>query len=88
MATTVVIDDDELTRLALAADLDDPLPDDAVPWSGADAPVELLPSWYMPPTAAVRGRRRRVVVGVLIASFLLINAAGLCVTYGFAEIAW
>ncbi len=88
MAAPVVIDDDELVELALAADLDAPVPDDAVPWTGADPAAGLLPSWYMPPTVTVRGRRRRVVVGVLVASFLAVNAAGLCVTYGFPEIAW
>lgn len=89
MATTAAIDDDELAELALAAELDAPLPDDAVPWTGgADPDAGLLPSWYMPPTVTVRGRRRRVVVGVLVASFLAVNAAGLCVTYGFPEIAW
>ncbi len=88
MGATVAIDDDELVELALAADLDAPLPDDAVPWTGADPAEGLLPSWYMPPSVSVRGRRRRIVVGVLVASFVAVNAAGLCVTYGFAEIAW
>jgi hypothetical protein len=88
MAAPSVIDDDELVELALAADLDTPVSDDAVPWSGAGAGAGLLPSWYMPPSVTVRGRRRRVVVGVLVASFLAVNAAGLCVTYGFPEVAW
>jgi len=83
------IGDDELEALAMAADPDAALPDDAVAWTAA-APGEasLLPAWYMPAVARSGGRRCRVVVGLLVASFLAVNAAGLCVTYGFPEIAW
>lgn len=84
------ITEDELTALALAADPDLELADDAV--SLWDVPPEesedLLPSWYMPsPMARTRllhGWRRSVVL-LLIASFVLINAAGLCVTYGWVQ---
>jgi hypothetical protein len=85
-----MIDDDELTALALAADPDAPVADDAPAlWEligdGEQGP---LPSWYMP--APMRPRQidgwRRVVVrcGVasVIASFVAINACGLCNTYG------
>jgi len=83
----VVLSDEELAALALAADPDLEVGDDAVPIRPLDRPASdpLLPSWYMPaPAASVRARsgwRRRVAVGV-VSSLLLINAAGLCVTYG------
>lgn len=76
--------DDELTELALAAD---PEAGVAVPmgelmgsegWTGAG---ELLPGWYMPPpigsSRLLRGWRRRIVL-LIVASFVLINAYGLC----------
>jgi hypothetical protein len=80
--------DDELARLALAADPDVALPDDAVPiWEvlghGAGA---LLPSWYMPAPmgygASGRRRRKRIIVLLVVAAFLALNAYGLCSTYG------
>lgn len=88
------ISDQELTALALAADPGAVLPDGAVPFSLANASspgdAQLLPDWYMPAPApgvsARRGWRRRVAIG-LVATFLLVNAAGLCSTYGWIEIA-
>ena len=85
------ITDEELTELALAADPDAPADEGAVPlWDvlhQADgAGPELLPAWYMPsPQVWAPGRWgwRRIVVLVLIASFLAINAYGLCSTYGW-----
>jgi len=87
-----VINDEELTRLALAADPDAEVSRDAVELAeflGAGAvggTGALLPGWYMPPSAAhsglLRGWRRRVVL-LVIASFVLINAYGLCSTYGW-----
>ena len=80
--------DDELTALALAADPDAHLDDDALSfWDLApEESEELLPAWYMPPPMA-RSRLlhgwRRTVVFLVIASFLLINAYGLCSTYGW-----
>jgi hypothetical protein len=80
------ISDAELTRLALAAD-PEPALDGAVPlWEvlggSPDAP---LPQWYMPAPMThprrVRGWRRRAIV-LVIASFLAIDAYGLCNTYG------
>jgi hypothetical protein len=81
--------DDELTALALAADPDAAVADDAVPLAqllgsepGGD---ELLPGWYMPPPMGsgrlLGGWRRRIVL-LIVASFVLINAVGLCSTYG------
>ena len=83
----MVLSDEELTALALAADPNPEVTDDAVPIRPLDRPMTdpLLPSWYMPApaasTAAHPGWRRRVAVGV-VSSILLVNAAGLCVTYG------
>ena len=85
-----VLTDDELSELALAADPDAGLADDAVPLSeflGAGRPnTELLPDWYMPAPAGagrlLQGWRRRVVL-LIVASFVLLNAYGLCSTYGY-----
>lgn len=80
--------DDELAEQALAADPRTALPDGAVPlreFLGAAADGELLPGWYMPPPAGagrlLEGWRRRIVL-LIVASFVLINAYGLCSTYG------
>ncbi len=84
--------DEELTALALAADPDQAIDDDAVPLSAFQGEFgDLLPDWYMPAPAAhsgSRGRRRRnaVVASVVIFSLLFINALGLCITYGRLEI--
>ncbi len=76
--------DEELTALALAADADQPLDPDAVPLMTQPAQsLGLLPGWYMPPVMAGGTRRWRVpVVLVIVAAFLLIDAFGLCITYG------
>jgi hypothetical protein len=75
--------DDELARLALAADPDAPLPDDAVPFELPGARVGPLPSWYMAPVVrSHRSRKHRIVVGALVAAFLTIDVFGLCATYG------
>jgi hypothetical protein len=78
------ITDEELTALALAADADQPLDPDAVPLVMQTAPsLSPLPGWYMPPVMAGANRRWRVpVVLVIVAAFLLIDAFGLCITYG------
>ena len=84
------IADDELTALALAADPDQPVDPDALPISLSTAAMSgLLPEWYMPaPTSTGHGRGRRVMLGALVLILVAINAAGLCVTYGFPEVAW
>jgi hypothetical protein len=84
--------DDELTALALAADPDTEVCGDAQSlWEllgasetrGRDG---ALPQWYMP--AALTGARperkqwHRGVALAVIMSFLLIDALGLCITYG------
>jgi hypothetical protein len=74
----------ELTELALAADPDAPMPDDAVPMAVYlhEAPG-LLPSWYMPSPMIRRGKGWRVpVVLVIVAAFVIIEAFGLCSTFG------
>ena len=75
---------DELSALALAADPDVSVPDDAVPFDLGDADeAGLLPAWYFPVPAGrqVRGWRRRMVL-LVAGSFLLVSACGLCCTYG------
>jgi hypothetical protein len=82
--------DEELTVLALAADPDVEVGDDAVDIAEVLGPVapSPLPSWYMPAPMGVRrltGWRRALVrcsAASVIASFVVINACGLCNTYG------
>ncbi len=88
-ATAVELDqpvsDDELSALALAADPDTAVASDAVSlWDLAGwNREELLPAWYMPaPLRASSSRWQRWVIGLVVASFLLINGHGLCSTYG------
>jgi hypothetical protein len=81
--------DEELTALALAADPDQPLDPDATPLAMYPVPPGgALPLWYMPPVTArrVRGWRAPMIVAI-VAAFLLINALGLCITYGQLVIA-
>src|SRR5436190_6882942 len=79
--------DEELAAQALAADPEVAIAEDAVSvWELLGGDVEpVLPNWYMPsPMAGGRrftGWRRRVIFAVVNA-FLLIDAAGLCSTYG------
>jgi hypothetical protein len=81
--------DDELTALALAADADAPIPEDAVPMDvhlGRQRPT--LPLWYMPPAVARSGHRWRTpVVLAIVGAFLLLEAMGLCNTYGLLQLA-
>jgi hypothetical protein len=81
---TSPLSDGELEALALAADPDEGISPDAVP-IGVYLATEVgpLPDWYMPAvTARNGGRRRRVVILALIGAFVLIEAFGLCSTYG------
>ena len=81
--------DDELTELALAADPDTVVADDAVPFTSPDDPGPgLLPEWYMPTPSGRRSTSRTVVLaGVAIALFV-INVGGVCVTYGIPDPVW
>ncbi len=81
--------DEELTELALAADAGAPIPAGAVPLavhlSQFAAP---LPLWYMPPVArSSAGHWKTPVVVAVVAAFLLIDALGLCNTYGVLNFA-
>lgn len=84
----VEITDEELEAEALDADPHAPIDDDAEPFGGAPD-HGLLPDWYMPVNGPIRRTRsRRVVVIGIIVALLVVNGAGLCVTYGLPEIAW
>lgn len=91
-AGPIGLSDEELTELALAADPNPVLGDDAVSLWDLAAPDDehRLPTWYMPsPRVAARrltGWRRRIAIGIVVA-FLLIDAAGLCSTYGSIALA-
>jgi hypothetical protein len=76
--------DAELAALALAADPATPVDPDAIP---LDVFLQntpgLLPEWYMPPVRARQPSRAGQIIALLVVSaFLLIEAAGLCATYG------
>jgi hypothetical protein len=76
------VSDDELERLALAATPDVDLDEHAVAWSPTHRDP-LIADWYMAaPVGTRRDLRTRIVVAAIVASIVLINAAGLCVTYG------
>jgi hypothetical protein len=74
----------ELTALALAADPNGPIDCDAVPlaqYLGEHA--GLLPEWYMPTPMARSGKGWRIpVVVTIVAAFVIIEAFGLCSTFG------
>ncbi len=76
--------DAELEELALAAPAGEPFADDAVPigeYLGQEP--GLLPAWYMPsPLARVGSRWRLPVVLGVVAAFVVIEALGLCSTFG------
>jgi hypothetical protein len=80
--------DEELTSLAMAADPDAPLSDEAIPLSMHLAQIAgfagaALPQWYMAPATAKGGHRWRLpVVIAIVSAFLLIEALGLCNTFG------
>ena len=85
LISRIPLTDEELTTLALAEDPLEPLPDDAVPLSVHLARFgPALPLWYMPSaTRRVGGRSWRIpIVIAVVSSFVLIDALGLCNTYG------
>jgi len=76
------ISDEELEQLALAAPSEVVLNEHAVAWSPTHRDP-LIADWYMAaPVGTRRDLRTRIVVAAIVASIVLINAAGLCVTYG------
>jgi hypothetical protein len=76
--------DEELTMLALAGDPAAPPSEDAVPldvYLATSGPS--LPLWYMPPAVRLGGRRWKMpFVIAVVSAFLIIDAMGLCNTYG------
>jgi hypothetical protein len=74
----------ELTELALAADPGGPIDADAVPLSDYLGQMGgLLPSWYMPTPMTRTGKSWRIpVVVAIVAAFVIIEALGLCSTFG------
>ena len=84
------VSDEELTLMALAADPNVPFDEDAEPFGvGGQHGSDLLPEWYMPvPNTTGRSHFRSFAVATIVASLIVVNGAGLCVTYGFPEIAW
>jgi hypothetical protein len=87
--TDQTISDEELTALALSADPHPAIDPGVAPWRPlADAVTGLLPDWYMPtPSGSRRGKGAQAAIGVIIVSFVIINALGLCITNGFLTIA-
>lgn len=80
---------DELCALALGAEAGGPPADDAVPMEeylaahGSGDRSGLLPTWYMPtPMARVNPRWRTPVILAIVGAFVLIEAFGLCSTFG------
>jgi len=82
------ISDEELAELALAADPDAPLDDDAVPFNSRQGEdPALLPEWYMPVDASrVRSDWRGYVAIGIAAGLVLCNAFAICVTNGVPSI--
>jgi hypothetical protein len=84
----IEITDDELSAEALSADPDAAVAADAVSiWDLVGPASQPLPEWYMPAPmgGSLWGWRRHVArfnIALIIASFLAINAYGLCNTYG------
>ena len=80
----VEIDAALLERLALAGDPDAPIDPEAVPIDVYLHQVAgPLPDWYMPTVRAGHSSRmRRVVILAVVGAFVLIEAFGLCSTYG------
>ncbi len=89
MTDEAVLSDEELTAMALSADPHPVIDPRVAPWRhGADAVNGLLPDWYMPlPSGTRRGTGVKIAIGVIVASFVVINALGLCITYGFLTVA-
>lgn len=81
--------EEELCALALATEAGRPPADDAVPLGeyldaqDTDGASGLLPAWYMPtPMARMSPRWRTPVVLAIVSAFVLIEAFGLCSTFG------
>lgn len=89
MVDDEIISDDELTALALAADPNAPIDENAVPFAPTgDLGPSLLPEWYMPAPSLRRSTPRTVVLASVAVSLFVINVAGVCVTYGIPDPVW
>ena len=88
MVEPTQITDDELCAEALSADPESAVAADAVSiWDVVGQAPQPLPAWYMPAPmgGSLSGWRRhfaRFNIALIIASFVAINAYGLCNTYG------
>lgn len=83
------ITDEELTALALAADPDTVVPDDAVPFTSTDhLGPGLLPEWYMPAPSQRPSTPRTVLLAGFAIALFVINVGGVCVTYGLPDPVW
>jgi hypothetical protein len=82
MCDDAPLSDEELTALALAADPSAPIAPEAVAYAPLSG-VSALPGWYMP-AAVIRSSARwhRPLIYAVIAAFLIVDAFGLCSTYG------
>lgn len=80
---------EELEAEALAVGTDELLLPDAVPLIGSYAASSPhLPAWYMPVVANTESSPwRTAIVYLLMVAFVVINALGLCITYGRLELA-
>ena len=88
-AGPVPFSEEELCALALASEAGLPPAADAVPLGeyleaqDTDGTASLLPAWYMPtPMARMSPRWRTPVVLAIVSAFVLIEAFGLCSTFG------
>ncbi len=81
--------EEELAELALAADPEEALAADAVPLPLYLGSLPLmLPQWYMPPALATTSKRWRIALVIaLVVAFVMIDAWGLCSTYGSVTLA-
>ena len=85
----IEISDAELTALALAADPDQPIADDALPFVASDGlGTGLLPEWYMPAPSLRRSTPRTIVLASVAIALFVINVGGVCVTYGIPDPVW
>lgn len=84
-----VFTDEELATLALAADPETEIPDDAVPFApDGELGASLLPEWYMPAPSLRRSTSRTVVLAGVAVALFVINVGGVCVTYGIPDPVW
>jgi hypothetical protein len=85
----VTFTDEELTELALDAELFDPFDPEVERFGGPDpAKFAVIPEWYMPAPGIVRSKFRAAVMLGFAASLIVITVGGFCVTYGVPEFVW